>query len=80
MFSMLPTPQPPQLLEDVEIAVAVQQHVVAFDAEGGDQHVQRAAHRDAGRAQAAVVARGFEREIRKRLAYWEGLRRKRGGG
>jgi putative ATPase len=24
--------------------------------------------------------RGFEREIRKRLAYWEGLRRKRGGG
>jgi putative ATPase len=23
--------------------------------------------------------RGFEREIRKRLAYWEGLRRKRGG-
>ena len=24
--------------------------------------------------------RGFEREIRKRLAYWEGLRRKRGTG
>ena len=24
--------------------------------------------------------RGFEREIRKRLAYWEGLRRKRGAG
>jgi putative ATPase len=24
--------------------------------------------------------RGFEREIRKRLAYWEGLRRKRSGG
>ena len=23
--------------------------------------------------------RGFEREIRKRLAYWEGLRRKKGG-
>jgi putative ATPase len=24
--------------------------------------------------------RGFERELRKRLAYWEGLRKKRGGG
>ena len=24
--------------------------------------------------------RGFEREIRKRLAYWDGLRKKRGGG
>ena len=23
--------------------------------------------------------RGFEREIRKRLAYWDGLRKKRGG-
>ncbi len=28
----------------------------------------------------APVPRGFEREIGKRLEYWEGLRRKRGGG
>jgi putative ATPase len=28
----------------------------------------------------APPERGFERELRKRLAYWEGLRKKRGGG
>lgn len=43
--------------ERVEVAVAVSQRVIRFDAVGGDQRVHCLADRDATLAQRAVVAR-----------------------
>lgn len=43
--------------ERVEVAVAVEQRVIRFDAAGGDQRVYCLADRDATLAQRAVVVR-----------------------
>jgi hypothetical protein len=51
-------PQPEVLAHRLEIAVRVDERVAVAEAEAGDQHVDRLAHRDAPAAERAVVLRG----------------------
>jgi|SRR5579862_6514928 len=51
--------QPQRLLEDIEIAVSVQQFMARFQAESGDQTIDRLANRVTARSQDLAVLGGY---------------------